>query len=102
MGDAKNAVADFTTAALTDPKFGLALARRGEAHMALKNPQAAFKDFDAAIAASPELAEVFMVRATYRFQIGNLVGAKEDVAGALAVADETQKPVLQKMLQRMQ
>jgi tetratricopeptide (TPR) repeat protein len=102
MGDAKNAVADFTTAALTDPKFGLALARRGEAHMVLKNPHAAFKDFDAAIAASPELAEVFMVRATYRFQIGNLVGAKEDVVGALAVADDAQKPVLQKMLQRMQ
>jgi tetratricopeptide (TPR) repeat protein len=102
MGDAKNAVADFTTAVLSDRKFGLALVRRGEAQMLLKNPQAAFKDFDAAIAASPELAEVFIVRATYRFQIGNLLGAKEDITAALIVADDAQKPVLQKMLSRMQ
>jgi hypothetical protein len=42
------------------------------------------------------------VRATYRFKIGNLLGAKEDVTAALAVADEAQRPVLQKMLLRMQ
>lgn len=102
MGDAKNAVGDFTTAVLADQKFGLAYVRRGEAHMVLSNPQAAFKDFDAAISASPELAEVFVVRATYRFKIGNLLGAKEDVQSALAVADDSQKPALQKMLLRMQ
>ena len=69
---------------------------------ALKNPAGAFKDFEAAIAASPEMAEVFLVRATYRLKIGNLVGAKADMQSALEVADETQKPMLDKMLARMQ
>jgi tetratricopeptide (TPR) repeat protein len=102
MGETQKAMADFTTAIIADPKFGLAYVRRGEAHMDLKNPDGAFKDFEAAIAASPTVAEVFIVRATYRFKIGNLAGAKEDVVAALAVADEGQKPMLEKMLQRMQ
>lgn len=101
MGETKKAMADFTTAIIADPAFGLAYVRRGEAHMELKNPDGAFKDFEAAIAASPKLAEVFVVRATYRFKIGNLAGAKADVEAALVLADEGQKPVLQKMLERM-
>jgi tetratricopeptide (TPR) repeat protein len=101
MGDAKNAVADFTTAALADQTYGLALARRGEAYMILKTPEAAFKDFDAAIMVSPQLAEVYMVRATYRFQIGNLAGAKADIEAAVKVADAQQRPLLEKMLERM-
>ncbi len=101
MGDAKNAVADFTTAALADPAFGLALSRRGEAQMILKTPELAFKDFEAAIVASPKVAEVFVVRATYRFKIGNLAGAREDIVAALAIADAEQRPALQKMLDRM-
>jgi tetratricopeptide (TPR) repeat protein len=101
MGETKKAMADFTTAIIADPKFGLAYVRRGEAMMVLKNPDGAFKDFEAAIAASPKDAEVYVVRATYRFQIGNLAGAKADVEAALLVADDTQKPVLEKMLARM-
>ncbi len=101
MGETKKAMADFTTAIIADPKFGLAYVRRGEAFMILKNPDGAFKDFDAAIAASPLDAEVHVVRATYRFQIGNLAGAKADVEAALLVANEQQKPVLEKMLARM-
>jgi tetratricopeptide (TPR) repeat protein len=101
MGETKKAMADFTTAIIADPKFGLAYVRRGEAHMELKNPDGAFKDFEAAIKASPTVAEVFVVRATYRFKIGNLAGAKADVEAALAVADQGQKPVLEKMLARM-
>ena len=101
MGETQKAMADFTTAIIADPAFGLAYLRRGEAHMELKNPDGAFKDFEAAIKASPNVAEVFVVRATYRFKIGNLAGAKADVEAALAVADEKQKPLLQKMLERM-
>jgi tetratricopeptide (TPR) repeat protein len=101
MGETKKAMADFTTAIIADPTFGLAYVRRGEAFMILKNPDGAFKDFDAAIAASPLDAEVHVVRATYRFQIGNLAGAKADVEAALLVANEQQKPVLEKMLARM-
>lgn len=101
MGETKKAMADFTTAIIADPKFGLAYVRRGEAFMILKNPDGAFKDFEAAIAASPREAEVYVVRATYRFQIGNLAGAKADVEAALVVADDLEKPVLEKMLARM-
>lgn len=102
MGETKSAVADFTTAVISDPVFGLDLARRGEAHVELKNPKAAFKDFEAAIAASPGVAEVFLVRATYLFKIGNLAGAKLDMQAALKVADDAQRPMLQHMLERMQ
>jgi len=81
--------------------LGVALAARGEAQMLLKNPDAAFKDFEAAVVASPAVAEVFIVRATYRLQIGNMAGAKADLQAALAVADDQQQPILEKMLARM-
>ena len=67
----------------------------------LKEMDAAFKDFEMAVQTSPDVAEVFIVRATYRFSIGNLAGAKADVESALKVADEKQAPILRNMLARM-
>jgi tetratricopeptide (TPR) repeat protein len=88
IGEPRQAIADFTTAALSDPTLGKAIARRGEAKATLKNDTGAEEDFALAIRTSPEDFEVYVVRATYRLKQGALTDAIADLELAKLRADE--------------
>ncbi len=61
----------------------------------------AIVDFDKAVAVSPKDFEVFVSRATFRLQIGNIAGAKADLESAKAVADEATAAKLQAMISKL-
>ncbi len=104
VGEARQAIADFTISIVADPKNAAALDGRGQAKMALKQPEvkSAFEDFTQAIATSPDKPEPLLVRASYLVQFGKLAEAKEDLEKARSLADEKTAAAISQMLARMQ
>ncbi len=71
--------------ALSGAALADALVDRGLLRAATKNPDGAIADFNAAIAAAPDLAEAYVWRGIITGDKGDKVGAREDYDRALAI-----------------
>lgn len=103
IGEAKDAIADFTVAIIANQKNAAAFDGRGEAKLKLKQPdtKGAFEDFQLAIDTVSDKPEPFLVRASYFVQFGNMAGAKADLEKALPLADSKTADAITQMLERL-
>ncbi len=103
VGEARQAISDFTIAIVSDPRNAAALDGRGQAKMTLKEPEikSAFEDFDLAIEANAGKPEPLLVRASYLVQFGKLAQAKADLEKARTLADEKTAASISQMLARL-
>jgi tetratricopeptide (TPR) repeat protein len=86
QGDYEGAIADFTLALRSNPKFTDAYIQRGIAHHDLGNFRNALVDFNQALKIMPNHATALYNRAEARFEAGDVHGAISDYNRSIQLA----------------